>query len=108
MPVLPLAWPVAAGLAAQDHAKLSSAMCGALGHFTVRSCWAVLGGVVAVALPAMPTRSVRRGTRHPARHGTRRGTGRTGLLLGRGTGRWSRIAAGRVAVGWRVLGPQPV
>src|SRR6266536_965755 len=129
VPVPPLSWPVAAGLAAQDSAG--------------RSCRAVLGGVVAVARPAMPTRPVRRGASRPAGRWTRRGTGRTGRccilvpaerlprtwqeFLSRpwrcsaaspahpcvrssvgGAGRLVGIAAGRFPVGRRVLGPRPV
>src|SRR6266536_3855410 len=113
MPVPPLSWPVPAGLAAQDRAEPASCMWGELAPLTlaVWSCWAVLCGVVGVALPAMPPRPLRRGTRHPAS----RGTGKTSRLLGYGTGRLlerrtgrSCGASGRVAVGRRGLGPRPV
>src|SRR6266566_219469 len=84
MPVPPLSWPVPAGLAAQDPAEWS--------------CWPVLCGVVAVALPVMPPRPVRRGTGRPARRGTGHRTSRTRRLLGRRTGRRGRIAAGWLPV----------
>src|SRR6266540_6525029 len=59
MPVLPLSWPVAAGLAAQDRTE-PACMWGELPPrtLTVRSCRAVLRGVVGVVLPAMPSSSL--------------------------------------------------
>ncbi len=117
MPVPPLSWSVAAGLAAQDRAEPASCRWGerASRTLTVWSCWAVLRGVVGVALPAMPPSPLWRGTRRPAGHRTSRRTGRirrrtkcgTRRVLGRGTGRRGRTA-GLVAVGRRVPGPRPV
>src|SRR6266542_1786904 len=67
VPVPPLSWPVAAGLAAQDRTE-PACMWGERAPRTlaVWSCWAVLRGVVGVALPAMPTSPLWRRTRRPA------------------------------------------